>query len=189
MKSVRNLSEDPQKGDGTVEAHLSKAEVIVDLNMPNLSEFDLGRTVDNLSSADLVILPNAIEGGLGIYRSELAALAKHLAPTIEARYLYPAETRRWNELLGHTDLVLAIAIDVLASGMWHSLKLLFQSWAKGEGGIENLTLNVFQLGTNGLWIRSVRLHGPADAVVQALAEVPRLLENAKLPESNDEPET
>jgi len=73
---------------------------------------------------DLVVLPQRIEGDVGIYRDETLMIKKELlAEDVDVDYLHDAEHRQWHGLKGQ-ELLLQIAIGIASSGAVAAL----QSW-------------------------------------------------------------
>lgn len=76
---------------------------------------------------DLVILPERIDGDIGIYRDELLTFVKALrAEGVDAAFLHDSEHREWLALMGDvpTSMLIGVASSFIGSAAWYAfLKL------------------------------------------------------------------
>lgn len=116
---------------------------------------------------DATILPERVEGGLGIYRDDSVALAKEMRasdPALDVGYLHSPDNRTWRGLKG--DVVGEIILALLTSGSVAAL----QSWltARYSGGKVRIKIaRVRRVGpdTSVEWLEA---EGSGRAVAKAL---------------------
>ncbi len=81
--------------------------------------------------SDVIVLPETVNEGQGIYRSDLDSLVKLLrSDGIDASYGHPAEQRSWRVIKGEAplDIAIAVASSFVASGAWDLLVYSLGKW-------------------------------------------------------------
>jgi hypothetical protein len=74
-----------------------------------------------LPEGTIVVLPQSIDGEVGIYPNATSTLVKELrAEGITAEYLHDADHRQWQIYMGEVplQLILSITTSVIGSGIW-----------------------------------------------------------------------
>jgi hypothetical protein len=76
--------------------------------------------VPPLPEATIVVLPEAIEGDVGIYPNAATMLVKELrAAGIPAEYLHDPDHRQWHVLMGDvpTELIIGVVTGLMSTGI------------------------------------------------------------------------
>ena len=77
--------------------------------------------VPELSDGVIVVLPQAVDGDVGIYSNATSTLVKELrAEGIAAEYLHDSDHRQWQIHMGEVpvELIVGITTSVIGSGIW-----------------------------------------------------------------------
>lgn len=150
-----------------------------------LNQVDLPPQLDRLGipSEGLCLLPERIEDGKGIYRSELADLLPFMrSKGIEqGTFLHQHDERLWRELKGHTELAFALSIasSLISSAMWDGMKAAFGEWVRSLGGGARLEIDLVIPNANDR-PAAVHISGDSEDVTKALDRLPDVIREVGL---------
>jgi hypothetical protein len=126
----------------------------------------------------VVILPEVVEEGAGIYRAEVESLVKLIRHEgADARFLHEKESRSYRVLLGETEIsfMLSVAASLVGSAAWALAVAGIRRWLS-DADVRTLRLRVRVRRVNGdsAWFKA---RGDAEKVVEALTQLGELLED------------
>lgn len=119
---------------------------------------------------DVVLLPQEIDGDIGIYRDEQTMVVKELrAQGVDAAFLHDSEHRHWLALKGSDiviPLIVQFGVSFLASGSWELVaNLLRGRFGKATLAVKFGRTRELESGTETEWFEA---EGDGDAVAEAL---------------------
>jgi hypothetical protein len=127
---------------------------------------------------EVVVLPEVVEEGTGIYRAEVESLVKFIRHEgAEARFLHDKEARSYRVLLGETEIsfLLSVAASLVGSSVWALVVSGIRRWLS-DADARTLRLKVRVRRPNGheAWLKA---SGDAEKAVEALSQLGELLKD------------
>lgn len=99
---------------------------------------------------EVVVLPEVVEEGTGIYQAEVESLVKFIRHEgAEARFLHEKESRSYRVLLGETEIsLLSVAASLVGSAAWALVVAGIRRWLS-DADARTLNLKVRVRKPNG----------------------------------------
>ena len=132
---------------------------------------------EGLRRHDVIILPESMDGDIGVYRGEVTDIPKRLrVDGVDADFAHAEDNRHWRELFGPTtaDIVVALTASFLASGGWDTFKSTVLPYLDSPS--RKMRLAIYVLRKDGTSIYA-RMKGHGQDVIEALSQLRELADD------------